>query len=395
MKILFLCEGDPETHDSWSGVSRSLVMHLREAGHTVIPGDVDLYGLARARVAARTLSVPRKRWWVRYHLDTPAFRARSARAAAHVRAADAQADVILQIGATFQVPGDTTIPIALFCDSNILFARDAGSAGYSEASVLSEPEVEAIRTREAAVYRTADLIFTMSDLVRRSFMNDFDISPDRLLTIHCAPNVPFPTASQLAAETGRDPPIVLFVGRDFDRKGADLLLAAFPEVRRSVPDARLRFVGCKAPSDPPPWAEFVGFQSRDTAEGREAMDRFYKTASAFCLPTRFEPFGTSFVEAMGYGLPCIGPDAWAIPEIIVDGETGYIVPPEDPHAIAQALVRVLEDPEHARDMGNAGRERALAHFTWPGITRRMIDALNHVTAQGSASALEDRSGDDV
>ena len=374
MNILFLCEGDPETHDSWSGVSQSIVTHLRALGHTVIPGDVDLYGAARVRVLARTVAMPRKRWWVRYHLNGAAFEARSARAAAHVRAAGSDIDVILQIGATFRVPEDTKAPVALFCDSNIIFARDAGPSGYSEAAMLTGPEIEAIRRREDGVYAGARRIFTMSHMVERSFRDDFAYPVERLMTVHCAPNIPFPEpASEERPDGG--PPTVLFVGRDFERKGGPLLLEAFAAVRRSVPGARLRFVGCKPPDTPPPWADFIGFQSRDTEAGREAMDRFYRTASAYCLPTRFEPFGTSFVEAMGYGLPCVGPDAWAVPEIIVDGKTGYLVPPEDPSALADALARVLADPPHARRMGAAGRTRALEHFTWPIITSRMSTAL--------------------
>lgn len=377
MKILFLCEGDAETHDSWSGVSRSIVTHLRGLGHTVIPGDVELYGADRLRVAARTVAFPKKRWWVRYHLNEAGFRARSARAAARVQEAGPDVDLILQVGATFRVPRGTRPPVALYCDSNILFARDAGPSGYSEAAMLTEPEVEAIRSREEEVYAGAEVIFTMSHMVERSFQDDFAFPPERLLTVHCAPNVPFPEASSpdiLPAE----PPTVLFVGRDFERKGGALLLEAVAKVRAQVGDARVQFVGCRPPSAPPPWADFVGFQSRDTEEGREAMDSFYRSASVFCLPTRFEPFGTSFVEAMGYGLPCVGPDAWAVPEIIADGETGYLVPPEDSGALAESLATLLRNPSLARQMGEAGRARALAHFTWPGITTKMAHVLERL-----------------
>ena len=218
MKVLFLCEGDAETHDSWSGVSRSVVTHLRAAGHTVVTGDVDLYGAARIRLAAETVSFDRKRWWVRYHLNQSGFRARSRRAAQCVREAGDDIDVILQVGATFQVPQGTVTPLALYCDSNIVFARKAGPSGYSEAAVLSPAEIEVIRAQEEGVYSRADRIFAMSHMVNRSFVEDFDLPPERLMTVHCAPNIPFPElgASGIAPT---EPPTVLFVGRDFDRKG--------------------------------------------------------------------------------------------------------------------------------------------------------------------------------
>lgn len=375
MRILFLCEGDAETHDSWSGVSRSVVTHLRKHGHTVITGDVDLYGRDRMLVAARTLTLDRKRWWVRYHLSRAGFQARSARAADHIRAAGDAVDVILQVGATFELPADTKPPVFLYCDSNILLAKRAHPHGYSEAAVLTAIEVDEIRRREAHVYAGADFIFTMSDMLRQSFIDDFDVAPDRLLTVHCAPNVPFPRLPEDGDENHGDP-TVLFVGRDFDRKGGDVLIEAMGRVRELVPEARLKFVGCEARRSHPAWIEFAGFQSRDTKGGSEAMDRFYRTASVFCLPTRFEPFGTSFVEAMAYGLPCVGPDAWAVPEIIIEGETGRLARPADAESFAAALLPLLQKPDVARRMGKAGRIRAMQHFTWPGISRRMLEAIS-------------------
>ena len=384
MKILFLCEGDPETHDSWSGVSLSVTTHLRREGHEVFTGDVDLYGLRRLVVAGRTVARPRKRWWVRYHLDTPGFRARSAKAAKIVRSFENEIDVILQVGATFRLPADIDVPLALYCDSNISLSR-AGAAGHSEAAMLTDREYEEIRRREAEVYDRADLIFTMSDMLARSFSVDFGIEPHRLMTIHCAPNVPFPDVGS-SEPVADHRPTVLFVGRDFERKGGALLMRAFPEVRRRVPDALLQVVGY-VPSDPQPdWARFVGFQSRDTEQGRRAMDDFYRKADVFCLPTRFEPFGTSFVEAMGYQLPCVGPTAWAVPEIISHGQTGLLVEPDDPRALADALVELLLDRELAARMGREGRQRALNHFTWGRIAHRMGGALGALLAPSAPTS---------
>jgi glycosyltransferase involved in cell wall biosynthesis len=369
MRILLLCEGDAETRDSWSGVSLSVVEHLRAAGHTVIPGDVDLYGLPRLLLALRTFAPRRKRWWVRYHLHGAAFRARSRNAARLRRQRGGDADLILQIGATFQVePGD--LPLVLYCDSNIEMSRSASPSGHSEAAVLTGRELDEIRDREAAVYRGARLIFTMSEVLRRSFMEAFRIPADRLVTIHCGPNVQVPGAPPPPQDGGSA--TVLFVGRDFARKGGDLLMRAFPEVRRRVPAARLLVVGHEFAGECPEWAEFMPFQSRDTPHGAAAIDRAFRGATAFCLPTRFEPFGTSFVEAMLYGLPCVGPRVWAVPEIIVDGQTGILVTPEDPDALADALARLLEAPTLAWRMGQEGRRRAIEAFSWVGVTDRMI-----------------------
>jgi glycosyltransferase involved in cell wall biosynthesis len=139
------------------------------------------------------------------------------------------------------------------------------------------------------------------------------------------------------------------------------------------------------PGDAPDGVEFVPFQSRDTPGGREAMDRAYRTADVFCIPTRFEPFGTSFVEAMLYGLPCVGPRAWAVPEIIFDGETGILAIPEDPDSYAEALARLLLDRDLARAMGRAGRTRAVAEFSWSGVASKIRDALEASRRESSVT----------
>jgi alpha-maltose-1-phosphate synthase len=379
VRVLYLCEGDPETSDSWSGVNRSIVTELRRRGHAVQAGDVEPAALERFLVAGQTFAPHRKRWWVRYHLSGPGFRSRSRRAASHVRGAATSADLILQIGATFQAPRIPGVPMVLYCDSNIEMARSGAASGHSEAAFLTDRELNAIRSREARVYRDADLILTMSHRARRSFMEDFAIPPERLVTIHCAPNVPLPEGPP-PGSAPRATPTVLFVGRDFLRKGGDLLVEALPLVRSSVPGTRLRIVGNRPRGRWPEWVEFTGYLSRDLPREREALDRAYRTATVFSLPTRFEPFGTSFVEAMAYGLPCVGPRAWAVPEIIEDGKTGLLVPPEDPQALADALVRILSDREVARRMGAAGAVRVAEHFTWPRVIDRMLEAVTPLLA---------------
>lgn len=385
LKILLLCEGDAETRDSWSGVSRSVVIHLRARGHEVLSGDVDLYGAPRWLNALRTLRPSLPRWRMRYRLHGPSFRARSRIAERHLAGAPGDIDLILQVGATFRVADPGARPLVLYCDSNIELSRSGVPTGYSEAAFLSPGEIEAIREREASIYRRADLIFTMSDRLRDSFIQDFQVAPERLVTLHCGPNISLDETPTTPPIRGPEPTI-LFVGRDFHRKGGDLLLDAFQRVRRRLPEARLLMVGPGERPGIPEGVQMWGFQDRDTPEGRTAMDRAYRSARVFCLPTRFEPFGTSFIEAMAYQLPCVGPRAWAVPEIIRDGETGLLVPSENPAALAEALVQLLSDDALTLRMGQAARRRALERFTWPAIISRMEASLTPL--------LQDRGGPD-
>jgi glycosyltransferase involved in cell wall biosynthesis len=152
-------------------------------------------------------------------------------------------------------------------------------------------------------------------------------------------------------------------------------LAAFRRVRQFVPDARLIIIGPRELTVNDPGVEYLGFLRKDVPGDWERLVNAYAASHVFCLPTRFEPFGIVFIEAMFFGLPCVGPDAWAIPEMVVDGETGFLTSSEDEVQLADHLLRLLQNPDLARLMGAAGRERALQRFTWEAVAGRVVDAM--------------------
>jgi starch synthase len=104
-------------------------------------------------------------------------------------------------------------------------------------------------------------------------------------------------------------------------------------------------------------------------------------ANAFVCPSVYEPFGLINLEAMACGLPVVATAVGGIPEIVVDGETGHLVPvPDNPseaaalgQALAESLNRLLADPQEARRMGDAGRRRVLERFTWDAVARQTAE----------------------
>jgi alpha-maltose-1-phosphate synthase len=376
MTILFLCEGNAEAWDSWSGISKSLVDHLRAAGHTVHAGDVDLYGSDRWAAAAATVSLNRRRWGTRYHLTAVPFQLRSRQARRHIAARRNQIDVIVQVGSTFDSRGPEGIPYVLCCDSNISVAQQGHSTGFSDTAALTSADVKAIWRREAAVYRGAAAVFPLSERLRRSFIDDFGIPSDRVTAIYGGPNMDLQSIQATARHRHQGaPPTILFVGRQFHRKGGDVLVESFRRVRLTIPDARLVIAGQPAGSIHGPGITCLGDLDKNSADGWAALAAAYTSADVFALPTRFEPFGIAFVEAMHFGLPCIGPRAWAVPEIIADGETGWTVPVDDVEALAGKLEVLLTDRAAAAAMGAAGRDRARRLFTWPRVIERMLEVM--------------------
>lgn len=379
MNILFLCEGNAESWDAWSGICKSIVDHLRAGGHTVETRNIDLTGADRWIAAAATVTPNRRRWGTRFHLGAAPFALRSRRASRYVAERRSTIDAIVQIGATFEVHGADGIPYFLCCDSNIRMAQYGRSTGYSDASPLSDAELAAIARREATVYRKADAIFPLSERLGRSFVDDFAIPAERVRAIYAGPN--FVSTRPAAAGSGpaaTGAPTALFVGLQFHRKGGDVLVESFRRVRAQLPDAQLLLAGVPAGFVQEPGITCLGILNKNQPAGAAALADAYASADVFVLPTRFEPFGIAFVEAMHFGLPCIGPQSWAVPEIIADGETGFTVPVDNVEALTERLVRLLGDRPLATTMGKAAQARAQRLFTWPHVVGRMTDAMTAV-----------------
>ncbi|HWP37755.1 MAG TPA: glycosyltransferase family 4 protein [Gemmatimonadales bacterium] len=310
------------------------------------------------------------------------FQLRSALARRAAVGAVAKPDVVLQIGATFRCESGSGVPYVLYCDSNIKVAERARATQQATASFLTDAELRAVTAREAGIYEGARAIFTLSEQLRRSFEIDFRIGAGRLHTVYAGPNIELERVRDLEPLPGDRAPCVVFVGAEFDRKGGDVLLRAFALVRERVPGARLVIVGPEPRAEGGPGVEWWGYVDKDTARGWARLVEAYRSADVFCLPTRFEPFGIAFVEAMHFGLPCVGTNSWAVPEIIVDGETGFTVPPEDAERLAERLCLLLTNRELALRMGRAGRGRAQELFTWDAVVDRMLPVLESVVRSG-------------
>jgi glycosyltransferase involved in cell wall biosynthesis len=161
-----------------------------------------------------------------------------------------------------------------------------------------------------------------------------------------------------------DSKLVTMVGGLTRRKGVDDLLRAASLTRDAVPEARFLLVGrgdqrrlleeIVRRLDLAERVRFLGFR-RDVQDILAGSD-------VLALPSQWEGFGLVLLEAMNAGLPVVGTRRGAIPEVVIDGETGLLVPPRDPEALATALIRMLRDPERARSMGRAGLSRLRREF---------------------------------
>lgn len=217
---------------------------------------------------------------------------------------------------------------------------------------------------ERSVYDHATANFTMGSHIQRSIVEQYEIDPAKVFCVGAGCNVtPDVTAPPRAGKE------ILFVGIEWERKGGPMVAAAFDRVLRVHPDARLTIVGCSPALDLKN-CRIVG------RVPREQVAQYYREASIFCLPTRAEPFGVVFVEAQMYRLPVVATRVCSIPDIVRDGEHGYLTEVGDVEGLAAALIRLLDDPGRAHAFGDRGYQSASGYFTWAAVGARMKDVID-------------------
>jgi starch synthase len=272
-------------------------------------------------------------------------------------------DVILQIQTLFAPGFDRAgVPYAVYTDNTMALTRRHHPAW----APLSDRAAARWMQFEASVLGEAAVVFTYSDFARRSAIEDYGCSPESVDTVGAGANQMLDSLG----EKDYGAPRALFVGFEFERKGGTALLEAWPLVRAQIPDAELVIAGPRRPTGAlPGGVEWVGPSDRVT------LDALYRSATLFVMPSLFDPWGHAFVEAMGHGLACVGTTRCAMPEIIDDGATGRLVGAEQPAALAEALIKLLGDPDKRAAMGAAAYETVSRERRWSHVADRVLARL--------------------
>lgn len=183
----------------------------------------------------------------------------------------------------------------------------------------------------------------------------------------------------LEASAERVPGRILFVGRLEPMKGIDTLIEAFGKVRSAHGGATLRIVG--AGSERARLEKLAAGIDGVTFAGAVKHDdvaREYAAAEIFCGLSRSEALGNVFLEAQAAGCAVVGTTVGGIPDIVHDGVTGILVPPDDAAAAAEALTRLLGDPALRADLAREGRANA-ADYDWDAIAARYEAVYRELT----------------
>jgi glycosyltransferase involved in cell wall biosynthesis len=271
---------------------------------------------------------------------------------------------------------------------------------------------------ELEVVREADRLIAQCPNERLELLRDYYADENKIVTIPSAVNIQ--TFRPIARDEARghiglhsDAFVIVYVGRMLPRKDIRNIVRALAVLVEQYGNAaqavKLMIVGGETVEPDPIATPEIGELQRLAAElgisdqvsyvGKRQQDtlRYYYSAGDVVVTTPwYEPFGLTPLEAMACGRPVIGSAVGGITYTIVDGETGFLVPPRNPEKLARRLYDLLTQPELSERMGQAARLRVEQEFTWPIVAMRtasLYEAL--LTARATTQQLEGVAGGDM
>jgi len=362
-------------NQSFSGVNKYIFYQLREKNWDLTIFDVPFPKkfIFKALISGFNLNI--YRWkqqtinnFLRTNQTPENFIWRTRHCQKKITESQQEYDLIFQISGLFSPTrdyGNLKIPYVTFNDYTMSLSKKSGSLA------MPTPQIEKWLVLEKQLYQNASLIFSTSENTRNSIINDYQIKPDKVI------NVKYGISNDdnyRSSEKNKDKSI-LFVGKNFMRKGGYILLNAFYKIRQEIPEAKLVIVSTDKHTIDKKYIG-PGVEIYSYIKDKKRFNALYEKASLFAMPSFCEPFGLVFLEAMNHKLPCIGSKIDAMPEIIIDGVTGFLINPGDIEDLANKIILLLKNPDLSSRMGNSGYDRVKKFFNWEDFGNKIDEKLS-------------------
>jgi glycosyltransferase involved in cell wall biosynthesis len=378
-RVVLALAGDARDPAIFSGFPASLYRALSELGLDVAGLDVQLsrsrqrllvnlmtFGFLDWRLIARSLRTDRS---LRLAFRASKPRLHPSREMAAIRSAVAAhryrgcmpVDRAISWGCEFTLPSGTDY--VTFDDATIVQLRSAYAYQWMQAS--PDKALRRMMARQARIYSQARACCFVSHWAAASAIEDYGMPPGRVYVLGCGPNRELtPTDRDFAV------PRFLFVGKDFERKNGPEVIRAFAQVRQTHPDATLDVVGEHGRIDQP-GVTGHGALALDKPHERQMVNALFDRATCFVMPSKLEPAGIVFAEALAAGIGSIGTRNGGSSTII--GDAGFAIDPHDAHALIDHMTRAAQ-PDTAQRLAANARARAPL-FTWRATAERLVRVL--------------------
>jgi glycosyltransferase involved in cell wall biosynthesis len=267
---------------------------------------------------------------------------------------------------------DAIIQTQCLCDSsgmgvpNYIYTdhTNLNNLNYKWTSVTKYLRTQTYVELERQAFLNATGIFVMSRNIHDSLVTQYGVDPQKITMAYVGSNTTPPENHDDAKYFNKN---IIFVGKDWERKGGPLLVEAFRDVLSAVPDATLSIVGCSPKIDV---RNCHVYGEVDLAE----VARLYQKASIFCFPTVREPFGIVYIEAMLNKLPIVTNNMGAAPSLVTP-ENGYLLE-HNVNDYSEVLIELLQNPEKCKAMGEESYRIAREFYNWQTVGREMAERIH-------------------
>jgi glycosyltransferase involved in cell wall biosynthesis len=372
-RIAFATIGDPGEVRFWSGTPFHMAKSLADEGHDVVPvGPLSAPILPLYKAYSRFCRAFYGRGPSPFHAG-PVVAQYAADATRKIR--DVSPDIVLApAGSTFAWSVPDGIPLVYASDATFRLVENY----HPHYRNLSHAAREAAERLERDTIARADMVLYPSEWAAESAIKDYGADRARVHVIPWGANLTdAPDRASVLGSRRPGPCRLLFVGANWQEKGADIAVETLVELRNRGLEAELVICGCTPPTHVNlDGLTIIPYLNKNDPEQRNRLDQLYRDADFFLLPTRADCYGIVFCEAAAHGVPSIAPTTGGVPGAIRDGETGILVPLNATRAdYAAAICETFANPDRLARLRQSSRDAFEGRLNWQAWSRRVSDLI--------------------
>jgi glycosyltransferase involved in cell wall biosynthesis len=391
LKVLYVSKHNPTSAQNWSGTPHFIYDRISNSYDNTeffIPNSMGWFRFG-AKVVKKIFSMLGNS---SIDLTRTEFYARKIGQEVRAKVSEVKPDVVVGVAASIELAYvDTDVPFIHISDATFLAMLDY----YPEFSAMgSTLKAQGQKIESRTISNAAAAIYS-SDWARKSALNDYHATPEKVHTLPLGANVrglPDITEDHLAQKFSGQCKL-LFIGKEWGRKGGDIVLKTFNILRLKGLDVHLTIIGVNPP----------GFQSteavtvieslnKDVPAELETFNREFLAASFFFLPTQAEAYGLVYAEAAAFGAISVGPNTGGVPTVVQDGVTGILLPSDaNCESYADKIMECWADKDRLATMSKAARTRFHEELSWDRWQSDFEDVVAKVVSQNSKIASNSSS----
>jgi len=372
-RIAFATIGDAREVRFWSGTPFHMSKSLANEGHEVVHiGPLSAPILPLYKAYSRLCRTFRRRDLSPFHAG-PVVAQYAADSERKIRAASPDV-VFAPAGSTFAWSVPEGVPLVYASDATFRLVENY-HPNYRNLSRAARDIAERLERNTIA---RADLILYPSEWAAESAIRDYGADRTRVHVIPWGANLEeAPYRASVLGCRKPGPCRLLFIGANWEEKGADIAVGTLAELRDRGLEAKLVICGC-TPRKPvtQDGLTIIPYLDKNDREQRERLDQLYRDADFFLLPTRADCYGIVFCEAAAHGVPSIAPATGGVPCAIRNGETGILLPPNATNAdYATVIFQIFANPDRLARLRRSSRDAFEARLNWQTWGRRVSDLI--------------------